>query len=188
MSRPPQERRLLTRALAVVGRPVVTVAGEDIAQIKDVVFTPGGDVEGFTLAGRGMFSGPLKEWLPWSSVHGFGPDAVIVQGRSALMERKGRGKGGDVVGDDVLTRSGTIVGTVVDAVLRLEDRGLDLVGYEVEPSTGEGTRFVPLPDTIAVTEGRLVVPDQAMEFLANDLAGFAAAVDSFRSRLQEGQS
>lgn len=35
-------------------RPVVTLAGEDVAQVKDVVYAAGGGaVGGFTLAGRG---------------------------------------------------------------------------------------------------------------------------------------
>ena len=40
--------------------------GEDIAQVKDIVYAAdGGAVVGFTLAGRGMFSGPMKQGLTW---------------------------------------------------------------------------------------------------------------------------
>lgn len=179
----PQDARLLTAALDVVGRPVVTLAGEDVAQIRDVLFDRDGVVPGFTLAGRGAFSGPMKAWLPWPAVHGFGPDAVVVADGSALTTEGRGGTDGDVVGDEVLTRSGRKVGTVVDAVLRLEADELDLVGYEIDAG-GDGTRLVPLPDTLSVTGGRLVVPDEAVEFLSDDLAGFGAAVDTFRDRLR----
>lgn len=166
----------------VVGRPVVTLGGEAIAQVRDVLFTREGVVPGFTLAGRGLFAGPMKEWLPWTSVHGFGPDAVIVADEHAFSTQPPGETDGDVVGDDVLTRSGRSIGTVVDAVLRLESDGLDLVGYEIDVDA-DSTRFLPLPDTLSVTGGRLVVPDEAVEFLSSDLAGFGAAVDTFRARL-----
>jgi uncharacterized protein YrrD len=178
---------LLTSALDVPGRPVVTLAGEDIAQVRDVVFDRGGRVTAFTLAGRGLLSGPMKPWLPWSAVHGFGPDALVVADDAALQEGATPGVDGSVIGDEVLTRSGTVVGTVVDAILRLDGASLDVVGYEVEGANGEAGRFVPLPDTLSVNAGRLVVPDSALQFLSDDLAGFGASVDTFRSRLHEDQ-
>lgn len=179
--------QLLTHALDVPGRPVVTLAGEDVAQIRDVLFDRSGNVGGFTLAGRGMLAGPMKEVLPWQGVHGFGPDAVIVPDDGALQTEAGSMSiDGGVIGDEVLTESGTVVGVVTDAVLRLDAGVLDVVGYEVEAPGSSEQRLVPLPDTLAVTAGRLVVPDTAVEFLSDDLAGFGAAVDSFRSRLRSG--
>lgn len=178
---------LLTNALDVPGRPVVTLGGEDVAQVRDVVFDREGAVSAFTLAGRGLLAGPLKQWLPWTGVHGFGPDAVVIADESVLVDQKLGGVDGSVIGDEVLTRSGTVVGKVIDAVLRLDGSVLDVVGYEVESTDGEAPRFVPLPDTVSINKGRLVVPDAALEFLSNDLAGFGASVDTFRSRLREGQ-
>lgn len=174
---------LLTHASDIIGHPVVTLSGEGVAQVKDVIFDPSGSVSGFSLAGRGLLSGPLKQWLPWPNVHGFGPDAILIEADDALVDQGDETVKGDVVGDEVMTESGTVVGSVVDAVLRLEPAGLDVVGYEVEVAEGGDHRFIPLPDTLAVTGGRLVVPDQAVDFLANDLAGFGAAVDTFRQRL-----
>ncbi len=43
---------LLMKATEIVTRPVVTLAGEDVAQIRDVVYDDDGVVVGFTLAGR----------------------------------------------------------------------------------------------------------------------------------------
>jgi len=63
------------RTSEIAKRPVVTMAGADVAQIKDVVFSAGGGaVSGFTLAGRGLLSGPLDRSLPWSSVAGMGAE------------------------------------------------------------------------------------------------------------------
>lgn len=178
--------QLLTHALDVPGRPVVTLAGEAIAQIRDVLFDRSGSVGGFTLAGRGLLAGPMSQWLPWSGVHGFGPDAIVVPHEEVLQTGEAVDVDGRVIGDEVLTESGTVVGVVTDAVLRLDRGVLDVVGYEVEAPDTDQPRFVPLPDTLAVSAGRLVVPDAAMEFLSDDLAGFGAAVDTFRSRLRSG--
>lgn len=46
--------------------------------------------------------------------------------------------------------------------------------------------LVPLPDTLAVSGEALMVPDSAAEFVSEDLAGFGAAVETFRSRLRAG--
>jgi len=68
----------LMRTSEITKRPVVTMAGEDVAQVKDIVYAAGGGrIGGFTLAGRGLFSGPLKEALSWEAVSALGADAVI---------------------------------------------------------------------------------------------------------------
>jgi len=47
---------VLVRARELIGRPVVTLDGNDIAQVKDLVFDKvSGQVAGFTLNGRGPF-------------------------------------------------------------------------------------------------------------------------------------
>lgn len=46
------------RTSEITKRPVVTLDGEDVAQVKDIVYAAGaGPVSSFTLAGRGLFSG-----------------------------------------------------------------------------------------------------------------------------------
>ena len=186
---------LLVRAAELVGRPVVTVAGDDVAQVKDVVYTAeGGEVAGFTLAGRGLFSGPLKTALPWAGVRGLGRDALVVADEQALVAREellaggGGGPGtGDVLGARVLTDTGVDLGQVVDVVVETTGRA-DVVGYEIDSSSAlgrDGRRvFVPLPDTLAVSVETLVVPAAAVEFVTDDLSGFGAAVAAFRERLE----
>ena len=134
------------RTSEVTKRPVVTLGGEDVAQIKDVVYSAGGGaVDGFTLAGRGLFSGPRHEALPWGAVMALGPDAVIIRDEEVLVatatvldgSSSAAGSGGDVLGSQVLTDSGTELGTVVDVILEISDDGggqCDVVGYEVAAS------------------------------------------------------
>jgi uncharacterized protein YrrD len=64
---------LLLRARDLIGRPVVTLDGDDVAQIKDIVYAGStGSVLGFTLAGRSLLSGPMREVLPWKHVRSVG--------------------------------------------------------------------------------------------------------------------
>ncbi len=190
----------LLRTSEVTRRPVVTLAGQDVAQIKDVVFSAGGGaVIGFTLAGRGLFSGPLNQALPWASVMALGPDAVMIRHEEVFApsatvldgSASSVGSGGDVLGSQVLTESGTELGTVVDVILETAEAGgghCDVVGYEVAASEKLGTNgtrvFIPLPDTLAASSEHLIVPDSATRFVAHDLAGFGAAVKAFRHELE----
>ncbi len=189
----------LMRTSEIAKRPVVTMAGEDVAQIKDIVYAAdGGSVGGFTLAGRGLFSGPRKEGLAWESVAALGADAVMISDESALepvgaVVDKSRGAAsgaGDVLGSQVLTDDGVALGTVHDVVVSVgESAGsqCDVVGYEVESSENLGTQgelvLIPLPDTIAASGEHLMVPRSVKEFVSRDLAGFGAAVDTFRAQL-----
>jgi sporulation protein YlmC with PRC-barrel domain len=187
----------LMRASEIAKRPVVTFAGDDIAQVKDIVYgEDGGQVVGFTLAGRGLFSGPLKESLPWASVVALGPDAVVVRDETALEPRQELldqasgtgGAGGNVMGSEVLTDTGTSLGTVSDVVVQTDAHTCDVVGYEIESSEALGTKgqkvLIPLPDTIAASGQHLVVPAAARDFVGHDLAGFGASIDAFRRQLE----
>jgi sporulation protein YlmC with PRC-barrel domain len=187
------------RTSEISQRPVVTMAGEDVAQIRDIVYAAdGGSVSGFTLAGRGLFAGPLKEGLAWESVAALGADALMIRDDSVLVPAKtvlDRSRGssraaGNVLGSQVLTEDGVGLGTVHDVVVSVDVTGgeeCDVVGYEVEASEGLGTRgqmvLIPLPDTMAASGEHLIVPSSVKDFVGHDLAGFGAAVDRFRAHL-----
>lgn len=190
---------VLLRTSEVAKRPVVTFAGEDVAQVKDIVYAAGGgELAGFTLAGRGLFAGPLKTSLPWSNVAGLGGDAVMVESEDALVPTQELvehsasrgGSGGDVLGSQVLTDSGTDLGKVVDVILEVPDGPggqADVVGYEIESSEALGNKgtkvLIPLPDTISASGEHLMVPASAKDFVGHDLAGFGASVAAFRTQL-----
>lgn len=201
---------VLLRASEVGKLPVVTFDGEDVAQIRDVVYVGhGGEVAGFTLNGRGFFAGALKETLPWAAVVGLGPDAAIIADESAFVPpeellasandgdnaAQGGASAGDVLRSQVLTDDGTALGVIVDVVLGIgapegsDQHGkADVVGYEIDPAEslgrGKNRLFIPLPDTLAVSGEHLIVPAVARDFVTDDLAGFGAAVDGFRARLR----
>lgn len=189
------------RASEVTKRPVVTLDGDDIAQIKDVVYgDAGGAVTGFTLAGRGLFAGPSKQALAWPAVLALGADAVMVRENSSLASieevleaaRSSGGSGGDVLGSQVLTDTGKDLGKVTDVVIEISDVAgsgrCDVVGYEIEASeafkSAGTTLLIPLPDTMAASGDHLIVPAAATDFVRDDLAGFGAAVNDFRAELE----
>ncbi len=189
----------LMRASEIIKRPVVTMRGEDIAQVKDIVYAAnGGAVGGFTLAGRGMFAGPMKLGLTWHAVAALGADAVMISDESALEATSvvfdaaaTGGRGGDVLGSQVLTDSGVDLGLVIDVIIAVSDTPggqCDVVGYEIEASEALGTKgtklLIPLPDTIAASAEHLMVPASAKDFVSHDLAGFGAAVTAFRAQLK----
>lgn len=190
----------LLRSSEIAKRPVVTFAGEDIAQVKDLIYSAGGgEIGGFTLAGRGLFAGPLKTSLPWSAVAGLGGDAVMVESEEGFVPNQelfdhsasAGGSGGDVLGSQVLTEAGTALGTVVDVIVEVPDTAgerADVVGYEIESSEAMGNKgakvLIPLPDTLSASGEHLMVPTSAKDFVGHDLAGFGASVQAFRAQLE----
>jgi uncharacterized protein YrrD len=187
---------VLMRAKEIIKRPVVTLAGDDVAQIKDIVYVgEHGEVAGFTLAGRGLFAGPRKEALAWSSVLSLGRDAVMITSEESFDERgdvvhKSEAKSGDVMASRVITDSGTDLGKVVDAVLDIGEHA-HVVGYEIEASEALGRAgrrvLIPLPDTLSVSGEALMVPAAAAEFVSDNIAEFGASVEAFRARVRGGQ-
>jgi uncharacterized protein YrrD len=184
------------RTSEITQRPVVTIDGDDVAQVKDIVYAAGGGaVGGFTLAGRGIFAGPLGVALPWSSVSALGTDAVMIADASVLEAVEGvveasTSSGGNVLGSQVLTDEGTELGVVVDVIVEVshgDASQCDVVGYEIEASEALGTKgtklLIPLPDTLAASGEHLIVPANAKNFVRQDLAGFGAAVEDFRAQL-----
>src|SRR5665811_1041499 len=144
----------------------------------------------------GPFSGPLKQGLSWSAGMALGPDAVMIHDEDVMssvtevLDASARpgGSGGNVLGSEVLTDTGILLGTVVDVILEVsEQRTCDVVGYEVSASEPLGTHgakvFLPLPVTLSASGEHVMVPAAAKDFVAHDLAGFGAAVQAFRKHL-----
>jgi uncharacterized protein YrrD len=186
---------VLMRAKEIVKRPVVTLGGEAVAQIKDIVYGGmAGEVIGFTLAGRGLFAGPRKEALAWAKVHALGRDALMITDEGSLEDRKSvlakaDAQGGDVIASRVLTEDGTELGKVSDVILEVGATAT-VVGYAIDSTEALGkdgrTVLIPLPNTISVSGEALIVPPSVSDFVTDDLSGFGAAVHAFRARLAGG--
>ena len=179
----------LMRAADVTGLPVVSIAsGEDVAEVRDVVYD--GEAHrlvGFTLNKRGFFAGRLKAVLAEGSVAAIGPDAVMIESESAIEVNgddseplRNLGAARAVLGDRVLSADGTDLGEVVSVILSTGERP-EAVGYELKSPSHSETSFIPISAQMALSGENLVVPVEAVQFIRGDLAGFGAAVASYRS-------
>ena len=185
-----QAMKLLMTASQIRGLPIVTVrGGEDIAEVRDVIYSPEeGRLVGVTLNQRGFLAGRRREVLPAEAIRAVGQHAVMVLDESSLVapevapddvahpatER-------NVLGDDVLTEGGASLGTVADLVLLVGSSG-EVVGYQIDKGE-RGRGYIPLPAQLSVSGVALVVPNITAEFVQDDLVGLGAAVDEFRDRL-----
>lgn len=102
--------KALLRGTDLVGLPVVTLAGDDIADVRDVLFdADAGQVLGFTLNKRGRLKGRMKETLDRQQIHAVGPAAIMVPPDVELVEqaRGDRDGSGNVLADSVMTDTGS---------------------------------------------------------------------------------
>lgn len=185
----------LMLAAELTKRPVVTLGGEAVAQVKDTVFdASGGQITGFTLAGRGLLSGPLKQSLPWSGVHALGPDAVMIDSAEVLRARdavvdRGEAETGQVRGARVLSDAGLELGTVLDAVVEGGASGR-VAGFEIATTEAMGRHerkaFLPAHGQLAMTGDTLVIPAQLAGQAVDDLDALAAACDRARAAGETG--
>ncbi|MFB7928485.1 MULTISPECIES: PRC-barrel domain-containing protein [Streptomyces] len=183
----------LMAARSLTTLPVVTLGGDAVAQIKDTVFdAAAGRITGFTLSGRGLLSGPLKQSLPWPAVHALGPHAVMIVDAGALADTpvvvaRREAQQGRVLHAKVLTDEGAEVGTVLDVVVEGGTSGR-VVGFRIAAAKAlvKGTRrrrhrvYVPRGETLAVSGRALVIPADATRYVADDLPAFVARVGAFR--------
>jgi uncharacterized protein YrrD len=180
----------LVRGTDLVGLPIVTLAGDDIAEVRDVLYdADAGHIVGFSLNKRGRLKGRLKEVLTREQVLAVGPAAVMVDPATVIRPEsvETTGKGGNVLSDRVITDAGVAVGTVTDVVIDTGDGAV--VGYEVLPAEESNQRngrrsYIPLPEVIAVSGEAIVVPASAVDYVTSDLVGFGDAVDRYRDHLR----
>jgi uncharacterized protein YrrD len=180
-------------AAQVRGLPVVTLdGGEDVAEVRDVIYSPAdGELVGLTLNQRGFLAGRRREVLPAKAIHAIGQHAVMVADELSLAgpevapdEVAHPATERNVLGNDVLTEGGVSLGTVSDLVIVVGGSGA-VVGYQIKKAGG-GAAYIPLPAQLAVSGVALVVPDLTEDFVRDDLVGLGAAVDEFRARLGLG--
>ena len=157
----------MLRASDLIGKPVVSIAdGEDIAEVRDVVFD--GDrhqLVGFTLNARGFFHGRMRELLPSDGVVGLGPHAVMVRDATGLADRAEVGdelarpsRARSVIGVAVVTESGVELGHISEVILAAGDHA-EACGYEVGGDKVKGRGgdhgFVPIDAQVAISGSAL---------------------------------
>jgi uncharacterized protein YrrD len=176
----------LARASDLIGMTVVALdSATTTGEIKDVLVDPSRSlVIGFTVRGQGLLSSPLVGMLPREHVHAIGRDALMVPNAEGVVaEREGmttllEGQQ-EVVGKEVVTQSGTSLGTINDVVLEIDEAVADVVGYEIDRPDGH-TVIVPVTHGTPLSGEALLVPDDAEQQAAHGLNGFRDALDRAR--------
>ena len=184
------------RARDLIGLPVVSVqSGEEIAEIRDVVYDGTNHrLIGFSLNKRGFFAGRLKGVLEAGPSVAIGSAAVMVSNDDVISNEPGGPEaladpGSDlpVIGVRVLTSDGADLGTVAAVILTTGDSP-KAVGYEIEAPAHHDTLFIPIAAQLQLSDGNLLLPAEATSFIRNDLAGFGAAIASYRLPILEGDA
>jgi uncharacterized protein YrrD len=125
------------------GRPVVSIAaGTKLGSVHDILLDDSYlQIAAVGIGGGGLFGGH-KQAVAYSSIHGIGPDAVMVSGQDAVQEVGGDGPLGlthplDEMQQEVISESGVNLGRVVE--------------MEFEPQTGAMTSlcFATHGDTVS---------------------------------------
>lgn len=170
----------LLRGKDVTGLPVVDLStGEDLAEVRDLVFEPGGGaIDGFTLAKRGFLGRRMREVLPVEAVHSVGTHAVTIDSAEAITDPQAAApavaapdRSADVTNNAVVTESGRDLGRVVDVVLTGGGRPR-VVGFQIGGGAA-GDGFVPIDSSRAVSASALIVPDAFENRVRTDLVGLA---------------
>ncbi|MFJ3981853.1 PRC-barrel domain-containing protein [Streptomyces fungicidicus] len=177
----------LTAVRSLMTLPVVTLGGDAVAHVKDTVFdTAAGRIASFTLTGRTLLSGPVPRDLPWPAVHCLGRHAVMVRDEGALCDlplsaARRDALRGRLLGAQVLTDDGDLVGTVLDVLVEGGTSGR-LVAFRLAANRElvPGSRhrrhqvYVPRGEAVSVSGRRLVIPAQATTYVSDDLPAFVA--------------
>jgi uncharacterized protein YrrD len=184
----------LLRGKDVSGLPIVDVStGDDVAEVRDLIFDPSqGVVKGFTLGKRGFFGGRRRELLPVEAVRSIGTHAVMVESVDAITDPASAPpdvassveRSADVTDDMVVTESGRELGRVRDVVL-VGGGTPRVVGFQIGGGAA-GDGFIPIETHSAVSASALIVPDSFENRVRTDLTGLAGDLTDLESSEREG--
>jgi uncharacterized protein YrrD len=156
------------KARDLIGLPVVeTSTGEQVGEVRDVLFAPEGGMYGLLLQKSGLLS--AAKVLRKERVQAFGSHAITIPARDDITDlREGTGMlhsliQGQVpfVGKDVLTQTGTLLGTVEDVYM--DDDWHRIVGYEISEGflvdLKEGRKVLHAHPEIMLGMDTMLVPE-----------------------------
>jgi uncharacterized protein YrrD len=177
---------LLLRSSELIGRPVVTLDGDDIGEVKDVLLRLESEcLAGFTLRGRKVMASPHVPAVAWSDIVAIGRDAVMIPAVDQFSGEPPTADGGDDVLDvEVISEAGERLGRIVDVVIET-GKPARIVGFEVEASTqhpGEQPNvLIPADEIVSSSSRAMVVPAEARHYVRDDLTGFGSHVATTRT-------
>lgn len=143
---------VLLTGSAIRGLPVVTIAGgEDVAEVRDVIYSPeAGRVVGLTLNKRGFLAGRCREVLSAETIHAIGRDAVMIDDETSLILPENSPadlgtppSGRDVTGNEVLTEAGQASAKYATSSSSSEATERSSAMRSTRPPAGSGTSRGP---------------------------------------------
>jgi uncharacterized protein YrrD len=158
----------MRKARDLVGLPVVELEnGEHVGEVRDVLFDSDSTFHSLLIEKSGLLT--TSKVLMKDSINSIGQDAITIQNRGdieAFKDEVGIIRSliaGDIqlVGKDVLTQNGNLLGRVEDVYL---DADLNtIVGYEISEGflvdLKEGRKVLPAHPEMMVGADTLLVPD-----------------------------
>lgn len=158
----------MRKARDLVGMPVIDLeGGEHVGEVRDVLFTTLGEFHSLLLEKAGLLT-PSRV-IHRASVYAIGEDAITIRQRDdVVLYRDDSGLirsliDGEIhfVGKDVITQTGTLLGSVEDVYI---DEDLHkIVGYELSEGflvdLKEGRKFMRVHPEMMVGADTLLVPD-----------------------------
>jgi uncharacterized protein YrrD len=179
--------RRLARAAELIGMPVVTLdTATIVGEVRDVLFDPRQtSFVGITLRGRGLLSPPFIGLLPVAALRAIGHDAVMIESASSVVREDSdisaiTGEQRDIVGSEVVTDEGTVLGDISDIVLEINESTPAVVGYCVIQPDGHEL-IVPAPEGPREWAEVVVVPSNVEQRGAIGLIDFREVLERMRS-------
>lgn len=179
----------------VIGLPVVTFdSGEKIEKVGDVIFDHSANqVLAFLVDEGGWFSSARV--VPFDSVQTVGPDAVIVPGKSVIVEARQVPAVARILecdnvlkGTKIMTTDGRDLGAMRDLYFDQETGRVE--GFEVSgglfADAYEGRSFVPAPHTLTIGEDVAFVPPATADLMEEQVGGVKGAAQSLGGKIKEG--
>lgn len=178
-----------TRANDLVGRPVVTLAGDGHHEVQDLILD-GDDrrrIAALALREPGLLGGRHQSLVAMGDVTAIGPDAVMVDPDATHARPDDRLAARHTLeGLRVLTDDGTALGTITDAVVETYRAKVRLVAVELRPDGAHDPRYLALPDDLVLSDEALVVPSSVAERLCDSPDDLTDAIAATRRTKKKG--
>jgi sporulation protein YlmC with PRC-barrel domain len=184
------------RANELVGRRVVTLAGDSDHEVQDLMLDPRDRrrIDAVALREPGLLGGLHKSLLPIDAVRAIGPDAVMVDpdAEHGQPDDQRLGARDTLEGLRVLTDDGAALGTITDAVVESGDGQIRLVAVELgtdsdDQGDDDAVRYLALPDDLVLSDEALIVPAAVAERVCTSTDDLTDAVAAARRTDQDDQ-
>jgi uncharacterized protein YrrD len=159
-------------------RPVMSIAsGTKLGSVKDLLLDDSYlQIAALVIGGGGVFGGH-KQAIAYSSIHGIGPDAVMVSGPDDVQEvgdgsPLGTAHAFDAIRQEVMSESGVNLGRVVEMEFEPQTGAMTSLCFATQVDTESGVVDVcdvARADIVSMTEKMVIVRHSVVKQTAEEL-------------------